>query len=169
MGHSGFCRKIGAVAYKLSLPPNSKIHPVFHVSCLKKAVGQNESSQPLPKGLETDLSTDFEPESVVAERYKQRGGEQVQQVLIHWKDRSVDEDTWEDVTTFINQFPGFSLEDKAVSKEAGIVRSESRTKNILGHKETRGPVGQEQRNKPTVNMVYTRRRKRAGGEQGVRI
>ena len=34
-----FLKRVGQVAYQLALPSQLKLHPIFHVSCLKKVIG----------------------------------------------------------------------------------------------------------------------------------
>ncbi|MCI32251.1 hypothetical protein A2U01_0053464, partial [Trifolium medium] len=60
--------RMGAVAYKLALPPHSKIHPVFHVSLLKKAIGNYQAQGELPKELEISPNDDVYPEKVLGTR-----------------------------------------------------------------------------------------------------
>lgn len=43
-------------------------------------------------------------------------------VLIHWKNLPSFEETWEDYTTIVTQFPLFNLEDKVDLWVAGNVR-----------------------------------------------
>ena len=62
-------RHIGAVAYKLDLPAESKIHPVFHVSLLKEKLGKHTSSQPqLPLVLEANGEVAVRPQAILDQR-----------------------------------------------------------------------------------------------------
>ena len=45
-------KNIGTMAYKLELPASSRVHPVFHVSCLNKVIGDKIPVQ--KKFLELD-------------------------------------------------------------------------------------------------------------------
>jgi hypothetical protein len=42
-------KRVGQVDYQLAFPNHSKLHPIFHVSCLKKVIGtkcQNQINLP---------------------------------------------------------------------------------------------------------------------------
>ncbi|MCI38224.1 hypothetical protein A2U01_0059452, partial [Trifolium medium] len=56
-------------------------------------------------------------------RMTMKEGVTVQQSLIKWKGKSVDDVTWEDNEVLRSQFPEFGLEDKTVFMEGGIDRS----------------------------------------------
>ncbi|KAJ1288152.1 hypothetical protein BS78_02G068200 [Paspalum vaginatum] len=94
--------KIGAVAYKLKLPPSSAIHPVFHVSQLKKAPPMDQSvSSALP---DADLSTQI-PLRVLQRRMVAHDEAAVTQGLIRWSGMPDDLATWEDLEPLQQKFP----------------------------------------------------------------
>lgn len=72
-------QRVGSVAYKLALPTHSAIHPVFHVSQLKNAVGAAHQISPT---LPSDFALKLAPEQVLQTRSVRRGDSKIQQVLI---------------------------------------------------------------------------------------
>lgn len=102
--------RIGPVAYKLALSPFARIHPVFHVSQLKKAViTPNMNVISIPDGLTGDFELTVEPEGVLQVQ-KLLNGEL--KLLIKWKHLPSSEHSWEIYNTIVTQFPYFHLEDK---------------------------------------------------------
>lgn len=81
--------RVGAVAYRLKLPSNSKVHPVFHVSLLKKAAGDYRVEEQLPLGMEGDFSGVIEPDAVLATRTINKRGENITQLLIQYLKRKL--------------------------------------------------------------------------------
>ncbi|KAM7497180.1 hypothetical protein LguiA_021594 [Lonicera macranthoides] len=99
--------KIGSVAYRLQLPSSTSIHPVFHVSMLKKKLGHSiEPSSVLPP---VDSSGHFlvEPVAILDRRLVRRGNASAVQVQIQWSNMSPAEATWEDYDRMKELFPNF--------------------------------------------------------------
>ena len=77
-------QRIGTVSYKLELPPESKLHLVFHVSCLKLKLGQHVT--PLPTLPPTDDSRQVytEPVAILQTRSKSLRSRVITEVLVQW-------------------------------------------------------------------------------------
>jgi hypothetical protein len=86
--------RVGSVAYKLKLPIGCSIHPVFHVSLLKKAMGVNV---PVTTELSSELVAWQVPEKVLQRRMMNHGLRPVLQGLIKWTDSPISLATWEDL------------------------------------------------------------------------
>lgn len=108
--------RIGAVAFCLKLPKNSKIHDVFHVSQLKAAVGEHHQVQysAPPKDMEEEL---WFSESILEVRFNNTGGHEF---LVKWQDRDVAENSWISSKEFVQLFPNCKLEDKLVLGNGSI-------------------------------------------------
>lgn len=88
--------KIGKAAYKLDLPEDSQIHPVFHMSQLKPFLpNYTPIFSNLPKVTALD-DKEVMPEQVLQRRLVKRGGKAIHQALIKWTNLPGEATTWED-------------------------------------------------------------------------
>ncbi|BBH02927.1 transposable element gene [Prunus dulcis] len=105
--------KLGPVAYKLQLPTGCKIHPVFHVSCLKKHLGTHVTpSLTLPRITEDGIVQD-EPLAILERKLVKRGNAAGVDVLVHWKGHTPEDATWEDYHDLQARFPEFIAQVEA--------------------------------------------------------
>lgn len=85
-------QKIGAVTYKLKLPEDTRVHPVFHAYLLKKVVTPNMEPQPLPACMNEEWHLEPIPEKVLEARRNEQGEVEV---LVKWKNPPDFENSWE--------------------------------------------------------------------------
>ena len=84
------------MAYKLELPATSQVHPVFHVSCLNKVIGDKIPIQTIFPKLDEEGKIILEPEKISETRTKQLRNGVITEYLIKWENPSVEDSTWED-------------------------------------------------------------------------
>nr|GEU44447.1 hypothetical protein [Tanacetum cinerariifolium] len=83
--------RIGKVAYRLDLPSDSQIHPVFHVSLLKLASGQPGKIIPIP----TESRFRLQSLKVLDHKLVKKGSRDAMKILVQWKDQSAEDAMWE--------------------------------------------------------------------------
>ena len=116
--------RIGKVAYRLDLSSKTLIHPVFHVSCLKKHLGSRLTALPILPPIKPHGSLYPEPERILQRRLRQKGNRATTDVLVKWIGMGEEDATWEEYVSFQRRYPG--LVDKVFQRgESSVMYPES--------------------------------------------
>ena len=88
-------RRVGEVAYELELPVDNKVHNIFHVSCLKKALGHHVAPSIVLPPLDEEGKLILILEAILDFREKRLRSCVIREYLIKWKKLPIEDATWE--------------------------------------------------------------------------
>ncbi|KAD5961431.1 hypothetical protein E3N88_12904 [Mikania micrantha] len=74
----------------INLPASSQVHPTFHVSLLKKAIGPPTCVTPIPSGPSSVL----QPFKILERKLARKGNRAVVKFLVQWKDLPLNDASW---------------------------------------------------------------------------
>jgi hypothetical protein len=97
-------QNIGTMAYKLELSSSSRVHLVFHVSCLKKVIGDKIPVQTIFPELDEEGKIILETETITDTRIRQLRNRSISEYLIKWRKLQAEDSTWEN-EPFIQKHP----------------------------------------------------------------
>ena len=100
-------RRIGAVAYELDLPSDlESVHPVFHVSMLRKCIGDPSRIFPVDDLQVTEqLSYNEQPVSILDRQVRRLRTKEVPSVKVLWRNNNREEMTWEAEDKMKKKYP----------------------------------------------------------------
>jgi hypothetical protein len=110
--------RVGKVAYRLDLPESSRIHPVIHVSQLKRAVSPGEQVQQQLPVANPAFQVPFK---ILQRRVCRKGGANISQILVQWTGMTEELATWEDAEALQQHFPAADAWGQASSQGGGVV------------------------------------------------
>ena len=157
---------IGASAYKLDLPDTMAVHPVFHVSLLKKYTGTGPV--PPPPTILQDGTVEYEVDAIVSHRHEGRR----RQYLVRWRGYTPEHDTWESesdlkinaadtVQTYLDQLARVKANAPVSRKRKAQLKKDAATRKL--RQSTRR--GKQHATDPLSNKGLTVR-PRSGTRQG---
>ncbi|CAN6472744.1 unnamed protein product [Victoria cruziana] len=113
--------RLGKATYRLRLPPQAEVHPVFHVTRLKPFVGEPPAEIPALAG------EDPSPCRIIRTRRARRQERLVDEVLVEWRNRE-ERFTWEERDQIRQQYPNLHALGQACFKGGGSVTGHFRTR-----------------------------------------
>lgn len=96
-GHFKVVQRIGMVAYKREISVGSKNHPLFHVSCLKKRVGDSVVTQSDLPPTDDKGRIRLKPVIVLDHRMVKQNYRPVTQMLVEWSNSFYEDATSENL------------------------------------------------------------------------
>ncbi|XP_060211715.1 uncharacterized protein LOC132639273 [Lycium barbarum] len=120
------------LAYELELPSEPQVvHPVFHVSILRKCIGDPSKIIPVNDIHVTEnLSYEEEPISILDRQVRRLRTKYVASIKVLWKSRDMEEMTWEAEAEIKSKYPHlFPVKDDDVPD--GTLRDSSLSINGL--------------------------------------
>ncbi|KAK9672296.1 hypothetical protein RND81_12G090300 [Saponaria officinalis] len=102
-------RKVGQVSYKLKLPSQARIHPVFHISLLRKHEGPAPIVSSLPE-MDDMQQICTEPIAILDRKLMKKGMRGIVYVLVQWSNSTVEDATWESYDEIQKRFPQFNVD-----------------------------------------------------------
>lgn len=107
--------KINSVAFRLRLPENAKIHSMFHVSLLRKHLGDRPSPMSALPPITDDSIILPAPEKILERRVVQKGCYRpMTEVLVKWMGALEEDATWENLRRFSKAYPTLSLRTRTL-------------------------------------------------------
>ena len=99
--------RVGEVAYELSLPPGlSGVHPVFHVSMLKRYHGDENYIICWDSVLlDENLSYEDEPVAILDREVRKLRSREIASIKVQWKNRPIEESTWDKEADMQERYP----------------------------------------------------------------
>ena len=107
-------RRVGQLAYELELPSElESVHPVFHVSMLRKCIGDPTRVVPTDDvQITEDLSYEEIPVAILDRQIRNLRNKEVASVKVLWRSKNVEEMTWESEEEMKSKYPHlFQTED----------------------------------------------------------
>ncbi|XP_059306889.1 uncharacterized protein LOC132058381 [Lycium ferocissimum] len=100
-------RTIGKVAYELDLPADlGAVHPVFHVSMLRKCIGDPSRVFPVDDiQITEELSYEEQPIAILDRQVKRLRNKDMASVKVLWRNNNREEVTWEAEEQMKKKYP----------------------------------------------------------------
>lgn len=114
--------KVGAVAYKLLLPDDCKIHPVVHISQLKRHIPASVVVEDDISAFPDDPTADAQPVHFLDYRMVKKGASCLSQIKVQWSGLPVSLATWEEASDLRRRFPNNAAWGQAAFRGGGNVR-----------------------------------------------